>query len=73
MESKILSKEKINTIGHWLKKSNQLGTYNLCWASSTNKDGFASGCNGKKNTITVVKVDYRNYYGGFTDLAWGGK
>ena len=73
METKILSQSKVNTIGHWLKESNQLGSYKLCWTSSDSKDGFYSGCDGKKNTITVVKVDYGTYYGGFTDLAWGSK
>ena len=74
MESKILSKGKINTIGRWLKESNQLGKYKLYWTSSTSKDGFINGCNGKKNTITVVRVDSGSYYyGGFTDLAWGGR
>ena len=73
MESDILSKSKIDTIGHWLKESNKFGTYKLCWKSSTTKAGFSSGCNGKKDTITVVRVGSSTYYGGFTDLAWGGE
>ena len=73
VESDILSQSKIDTIGHWLEESNKLGTYKLCWKSSTNKAGFKSGCNGKKDTITVVKVGYNTYYGGFTDLSWGGE
>ena len=74
VKSDILSKSKIDKIGHWLKESNKLGTYKLCWKSSTNKEEFSSGCNGKKDTITVVRVGSSNtYYGGFTDLAWGGE
>ena len=48
--------------------------WELCYRSSTHgprDDTFHSNCDGKKNTVTIVKKnDF--VFGGFTDIPWGG-
>ena len=36
------------------------------WAAST----FHSRCDGKRNTVTIIKKD-QYVFGGFTDISWG--
>ena len=79
VESDILSKRKIETIGHWLKESNKLGTYKLCWKWKYSIANFKkssssvrSECERKKNTIVVLEFDF-GLFGGFTDVAWLGE
>ena len=48
--------------------------WELCYRSSTHGPGddtFHSNCDGKNNTVTIVKKnDF--VFGGFTDTPWGG-
>ena len=67
-------------LGKWLEEYGKLGSYELCWKSSVNPNGFSSGCGGKKDTITIVRGSKTDQYygwktvnilyGGFTDIPW---
>ena len=73
--SEILSENQIEVIGKFLKESNKLGTYVLCWKSShtdTNRNGFFESCGDKKDTISIFRTGSKKHFGGFTDMAWGG-
>ena len=77
MESEILDKSKINTIGHWLKDSNKLGKYKLCSRRKNHRKKGDSPCKGFIDTISVVKIalgtNSYKYYGGFTNSEFDGE
>ena len=55
----------VGNISHW----------KICYRAS--KHGrhdiiFHQRCNGKKNTLTIIKKD-EYVFGGFTDISWGNK
>ena len=71
-ESKILSGNDTDILKSWIG-----GTFfpKLCWRAS--KDGWAKNifhwnCDGKKPTVTIVKVG-QYVFGGYATTTWDGK
>ena len=55
----------VGNISHWkiCYRASEHGRYDVI---------FHQRCNGKKNTLTIIKKD-EYVFGGFTDISWGNK
>lgn len=79
MESRIISENKSykRTLKEFLKPAvGDVQHWKLCYRHSTDDDpsskkiAFHAQCDGKPNTVTIVKVgDY--VFGGYCDIPWG--
>ena len=75
-DSEILKKDSryIKALGDFLKTVVKGDSYwKRCWQAS--KDGWAaqkfhSLCDDKGPTVTVIRVDHKYIFGGYTSLSW---
>ena len=65
VESDILNKSGVETIGHWLKESNKLGTYKPCMEYYKDYLINMKECDDKKNYIFIAQLNF-TIIGGFT-------
>lgn len=76
MDSVILSNNKsyLQHLGMFLASTVGYNCqWGLCYRTSTHGDAdrtFHANCDGKRNTVTIVKKD-DFVFGGFTDIVWG--
>ena len=66
--------QHLGKLTEWLKPVAQSGHHwQLCWRAS--QDGWAvsqfhSLCDGKGPTVTIIRVDNKYIFGGYTALSW---
>ena len=73
VNSSIANKEQIHKIGSWLKEERLLGEYRQCWSAKYHGfdiSTFQRRCDGKRDTISILKTNQSTVFGGFTDLPW---
>ena len=69
------NKQYVNTLSNWLSPVVQSvhSNWKRCWRASV--DGWAATtfhakCDGKGPTVTIIRVDGKYKFGGYTSLSW---
>ena len=66
--------QHLGNLTEWLKPVTQSGHHwELCWRAS--RDGWAASqfhslCDGKGPTLTIIRVDNKYIFGGYTAASW---